>query len=70
MSEQKEEQRPTPRSATKIFGDLRALAQRDGAIHELSAMIYRDWVTTIDVKEIRVTDDPARRWSTEKISKN
>lgn len=70
MSEDGEEERPKPRPAVEIFGDLRALAQRDGTIHEISAMIYRDWVVTVDTKEARVTDDPARRWSTEKLSKN
>src|SRR3984893_12473501 len=58
------------RSSAEIFADLRALAQSDGALHEISAIIYRDWAITIDLQEARVTDDPERRWSTSKLNKN
>src|SRR5882757_3640327 len=62
--------RPEPRSTAEIFGDLKSLAQEDGALHQLSAIIYRDWVLTIDTHEGRVIDDPAHRWSTSKLNKN
>ena len=41
---------------------MRALAQSDGALHEISAIIYRDWVVTVDTEKAVVTDDPERRW--------
>jgi hypothetical protein len=63
-------ERPAPRSSAEIFADLRALAQSDGALHEISAIIYRDWVVTVDTQEGRVTDDPEHRWSTSKLNKN
>ncbi|KJC52555.1 hypothetical protein UB31_09725 [Bradyrhizobium sp. LTSP849] len=56
--------------SAEIFADLRALAQSDGALHEISAIIYRDWVVTVDTEEGRVTDDPEHRWSTSKLNKN
>jgi Nuclease-related domain len=59
-----------PRSSVEIFADLRALAQSDGAIHEISSIVYRDWVVTVDTKEGRVIDDPEYRWSTSKLNKN
>jgi len=59
-----------PRSTAEIFGDLQALAHEEGALHEISAIIYRDWVVTIDTHEGRVVDDPSYRWSTEKLNKN
>jgi hypothetical protein len=59
-----------PRPTSEIFADLRALALSDGALHEISAIIYRDWVVTVDVQEGRVTDDPEHRWSTSKLNKN
>jgi hypothetical protein len=63
-------ERPTRRSTAEIFEDLRALAQSDGALHEISAIVYRDWVLTIDTQEARVIDDPQHRWSTSKLNKN
>ena len=48
---------PTPRSSSEIFENLRALAQSDGALHEISALVYRDRVVTVDLQEGRVTDD-------------
>ncbi len=70
--EQKEAkpERPPPRSFEEIFKDLRTLAQSDGALHEISAIVYRDWVVTIDLKEGRVADAPEVRWSTSKLNKN
>lgn len=50
-------ERPAPRPTDQIFEDLRTLAQGDGALHEISAIIYRDWVATVDTKEGRVVDD-------------
>ncbi|UWQ47705.1 NERD domain-containing protein [Leisingera aquaemixtae] len=49
---------------------MRSLAQSNGALHEISNLIYRDWVTTIDVKEARVADCPEQRWSTSKLNNN
>lgn len=63
-------ERPALRSADEIFADLRALAQSDGALHEISALIYRDWVVTVDTHEGRIVDDPEYRWSTSKLNKN
>ena len=40
-----------PRSQEEIFADLRALAQEEGALHEVSAIFYRDWVVTVDLQE-------------------
>jgi hypothetical protein len=59
-----------PRSSAEIFADLQALAQRDGALHQISAIIYRDWVITFDTQEGRVAGDPEQRWSTSKLNKN
>lgn len=63
-------ERSPPRSAQDIFEDLRVLVQSDGALHEISAMLYRDWVVTVDVAEGRVVDDPEHRWSISKLNKN
>src|SRR5215204_4696992 len=62
--------RSDPRSTAEIFNDLRALAQSDGALHEISAIIYRDWVVTVDTQEGLVLDDVEYRWSTSKLNKN
>jgi hypothetical protein len=70
MEEEATPKQPAPRSSAEIFADLRALAQSHGALHEISAIIYRDWVVTVDVQESRVTDDPEHRWSTSKLNKN
>ena len=63
-------ERKIPRSSAEIFEDLRKLAQTDGALHEISAIVYRDWVVTVDPKEGRVADAPEKRWSTSKLNKN
>ncbi len=70
MNIDQEPECPVPRSAAAIFADLRELAQSDGALHEISGIIYRDWVLTIDVQVGKVIDDPERRWSTTKLNKN
>jgi hypothetical protein len=70
MEQESISERPEPRSSAKIFADLRALAQSDGALHEISAIIYRDLVITIDTQEGCVADDPDYRWSTSKLNKN
>ena len=62
--------RPSPRSSPEIFNNLRELAQRDGALHEISSMVYRDFLVTVDTKEGKVVDDPEDRWSTLKLNKN
>lgn len=59
-----------PRLQEEIFADLRALAQEEGALHEISALFYRDWIVTVDLQEGKVTDDPEQRWSTEKLNTN
>lgn len=65
-----EDDRPAPRSMADIVSDLRTLTQSDGSLHAISAIIYRDWVLTVDTVEARVTDDPAQRWSTDKLNTN
>jgi hypothetical protein len=70
MEDEAMPERSAPRSSAEIFADLRELAQGDGALHEISAIIYRDWIVTVDVQEGRVTDDPEYRWSTSKLNKN
>lgn len=70
MDEHNEMERPEPRSEAQIFEDLRALAQSDGALHEISSLIYRDVLVTVDRRGGRVIDDPAHRWSTSKLNKN
>lgn len=60
----------SPRSQEEIFTDLRLLAQEPGALHEISGLIYRDWVLTIDTQQAKVTDDPQQRWSTNKLNIN
>ena len=63
------EARREPRNIGAIFDDLQALCLTDGALHQISSIIYRDHVLTIDMKKGRVKDKPARRWSTEKLNK-
>jgi hypothetical protein len=70
MGKKQKTERPPPRSIAEIFEDLRALAQSDGALHEISRIIYRDWVVTVDVRDGRVVDDPEHRWSTSKLNSN
>ena len=62
--------RPTPREVSEIFDELRVLAQSDGALHSISAIIFRDWVLTVDMKEGKVVDDAEQRWSTTKLNTN
>lgn len=62
--------RPAPRSIREIFDDLRALSQSDGALHEISGIIYRDWVITVDAHEGRVVEPPEHRWSTSRLNNN
>lgn len=60
----------SPRSMDAIFEDLRSLAQSEGALHEISKIIYRDWVVKVDLKEGKVTDAPSKRWSLDKLNTN
>jgi hypothetical protein len=68
--EEAKPERTVPRSSTEIFEDLRKLAQTNAALHEISAIIYRDWAVTVDLKEGRAADAPETRWSTSKLNKN
>ena len=70
VDESRKIDRTEPRSVAEIFEDLRALAQSDGALHEVSNLIYRDHFVTVDRQEGRVVDDPEYRWSTSKLNKN
>lgn len=70
MNQEYETGRPEPRPEGEIFEDLRALAQSEGALHEISSLIYRDHLVTVDQHEARVVDDAAYRWSTSKLNKN
>ena len=70
MDKNNETERSEPRSAAEIFEALRALAQSDGALHEISSLIYRDHFVTVDRRDGRVIDDPEHRWSTSKLNKN
>lgn len=63
-------ERPEPRNLQSIFDDLRALAQSDGALHDISVLMYRDWVVSIDLQGGKVADDPEKRWSTTKLNSN
>ncbi len=63
--------RPKARDIQSIFYDLRALAQRDGALHDISSIMYRDWIIAVDAKAGRVAEeDSQRRWSTDKLNHN
>ena len=62
--------RPEARDLEAIFDDLRKLAQADGALHDISSIMYRDWVVTIDVEEGKVVADPEQRWSITKLNNN
>jgi hypothetical protein len=59
-----------PRDIAEIFSDLGKLCRSDGALHEISSLIYRDWVVTVDREKGVVTDEPEHRWSTDKLNKN
>ncbi len=60
----------SPRSMDAIFEDLRSLAQAEGALHDISEIIYRDWVLNIDLNEGKVIDAPSERWSSDKLNTN
>jgi len=62
--------KPKQRTELEIFEELGVLALSDGAIHSISAMIYRDWVIKVDKVEGKVVDTPERRWSTSKLNNN
>lgn len=62
--------KPEPRSEAEIFEDLRIIAQSEGSLHEITSLIYRDILVTVDRREARVTDDPEHRWSTSKLNQN
>ncbi|MET3524171.1 hypothetical protein [Mesorhizobium abyssinicae] len=49
--------RPTARFLEEIFRDLRALAQSAGALHDISAIMYRDWILSIDLREGKVVPE-------------
>ncbi len=68
--EETKSERTVSRSSEEIFDDLRNLAQTEGALHEISAIVYRDWLITVDIKEQRVADASEKRWSTSKLNKN
>lgn len=68
--EEPPQERLEPRAADAIFKDLRELAQSPGALHQLSAIIYRDRAIKIDVVEGKIVDEPEVRWSTSKLNKN
>lgn len=48
-----------PRSQEQIFADLCALVQEEGALHEMSAIFYRDWILTVNLQE--AISDKVRR---------
>lgn len=60
----------SPRAMDVIFEDLRLLAQSEGALHDISEIIYRDWVVNVDLKQSKVIDAPSERWSTDKLNTN
>ena len=70
MDDDKQTERSEPRSLAEIFEDLRSLAQCEGALHEISNLIYRDHLVTVDRHEGHVVDDPEYRWSTSKLNAN
>lgn len=59
-----------PRTVAEIFADLQSLAQSQGALHQISAIVFRDWLVTVDMKLGEVVDAPGARWSTSKLNKN
>lgn len=58
------------RSIEEIFSDLRNLSQSEGALHEISSLIYRDLLVSVDLQQSQVIDDPQHRWSTNKLNQN
>lgn len=63
-------ERPEPRNLQSIFDDLRALAQSDGTLHDISVLMYRDWVVAIDLQKGKAAYEPEKRWSTTKLNSN
>ena len=70
MDDENQAERSEPRPLAEIFEDLRLLAQCEGALHEISNLIYRDHFVTVDRHDGRVVDDPEYRWSTSKLNAN
>lgn len=70
MDNHNQPERSEPRPLAEIFEDLRSLAQCEGALHEISSLIYRDHFVTVDRHDGRVVDDPEYRWSTSKLNTN
>jgi hypothetical protein len=62
--------RQPPRELSLIFDELRSLMEVEGALHEISTIVYRDWLLVIDTKEARVVDPPEQRWSSTKLNNN
>lgn len=62
--------RAEARDLEAIFSDLQMLAQAAGALHDISFIVYRDWMVTIDVREGKVADDPEKRWSLTTLNNN
>ncbi|PSJ52615.1 hypothetical protein C7I85_28690 [Mesorhizobium soli] len=50
-----------PRDLQHIFDDLRTFAQSNGALHDISALMDRDWVVAVDLVERKVADEPEKR---------
>jgi len=62
VSTMEEPQWSSPRShglKNKSYADLCALVQEEGALHENSAIFYRDWILTVDLQE--AISDKVRR---------
>ena len=70
MDNDNQPEQSEPRPLAEIFEDLRSLAQCEGALHEISSLIYRDHFVTVDRHDGRVVDDPEYRWSTSKLNAN
>ena len=70
MDDENQAERSEPRPLAEIFENLRSLAHCEGALHEISNLIYRDHFVTVDRQEGRVVDDPEYRWSTSKLNAN
>ena len=58
------------RDIQEVFGDLQSLMSSPGSLHEISAIIYRDWVTPVDTANYKVDVEHELRWSTAKLNKN
>ena len=62
--------RSEPRPIQEIFSDLCRLVQSDGALHEISAIVYRDWGVTVDTQAGRVVCELGYRWARKKLNNN